>query len=116
MDKPKITGTVLEVHGRKFLENGAEVLTLIISSTFENGTYKKDLTTPIAFYGKAPECLDKFDALNLNVGDKVEVPYLPSGYKSKSGDFWNAKLDGDSFGLKVIERAIGFGDPPAGDF
>lgn len=116
MDKPKVTGRIQEFHGRKFLQNGAEVITLIISHTFENGKFKVELTTPISFYGGIPKCLEKFDALNLGVGDLVEVPYLPAGYKSKSGDFWNAKLDGDTFGLKVLEKAIEFGEKPAGDF
>ena len=111
MEKPKLVGHVAEIHDRKVLQSGAEVVTLVIAYTYENGTFKKELQTPVSFYGGLPKGLEKLDALNLSIGDKVEVPYLPAGYKSKTGDFWNAKLDGDTFGFKILEKAA----PPAKD-
>ena len=107
MQKPNIIGTIQEFHGQKFLQNGAEVITLILAWTFtsENGKYSKEVTTPISLYGGLPKGLEAFTALNLGVGDKVSIDYLPTGYKSKSGDFWNSKLDGDLFTLKLVEKA-----------
>jgi hypothetical protein len=118
MTKPSITGVIQEFHGQKFLPNGAEVITLILAWTFtsENGKYTKEVTTPVNLYGGVPKCLEDFHAKKLGVGDKVYIEYIPSGYKSKSGDFWNSKLDGDLFSLKLVEKAIGFGEAPTGDF
>jgi hypothetical protein len=117
MEKPKITGRVQGFHGNQFRPNGDEVLTLLVDWTFESGTYKKELTSPIQLYGKAPECLDKVKA-SVSMGDLVEVPYLPGGFQSKNKEFWNATLQGDTFGLKVLEKAkeIPFGEKAPGDF
>lgn len=104
MQKPSITGRIQEFHGNKFLANGAEVLTLIIAWTFINDTktFTKEMLTPISFYGK--DGLDKLKE-KVSVGDLVTVPFLPGGRPSKSGEFWNAQLDGDSYGLTVDEPA-----------
>lgn len=116
MEKPKVTGYVKEFHGNKFLQNGAEVLTIILAWTFEAGNFKKEMLTPIGFYGK--DGLDKLKE-KVSIGDKITVPFLPSGRLSKNGEFWNAELQGDHFQLTVDEKAkpeIGFGEPAPGNF
>ena len=116
MDKFKLTGRVQEFHVRQVTQSGYEEITLVVHYTYENGTYKRDFSTPVKLSSKLPAGLEKFDALKVGVGDMIEIPFLPGGYKSKNGEFWNAKLEGDLFGLKVVEKAIEFGEKAPGDY
>ena len=101
MEKFKLTGAIQEISQPKFLPSGAEVQTIVLAYTHENGTFKRDYSAPVTFYAKAG--LDKLHEKNLGVGDTITVNFLPGGRKNK--EWWNADINGDVFGLEVVKRA-----------
>ena len=103
MEKIVIEGDIAELSQPKFLTNGAEVQTVVVAYQFTNGTFSKECTVPVSFYGA--KGLDKLHALNLGVGDKVRFKALLSGRKSKNGEFWNADVQGDVFDAVVLVPA-----------
>ena len=104
-------GTVSEISEPKFLQNGAEVRTIVLD--WADGEYQQ--TAAFDFYSK--KGLDKLNALNIAVGDSVTIPASPSS-KVKEGTsgngpwrFWQTSLRGDSWGVSVVSRADGGGAP-----
>src|SRR5574343_607312 len=73
-----LTGDVLEVGEPKFLQNGAEVQTLLIG--WKDGDYEQ--AAAVDFYDK--KGLDKLHALALKGGENVTIPVTPSS-KVKEG-------------------------------
>lgn len=101
MQKLEVQGPIIEICQPKFLQDGAEVQTIVIEDTFSEGTYSKVCQLPIGFYSKAG--LDKLHKHNLGVGDIISVPVLITGKKNR--EFWNVSMNGDLFKLEVVERA-----------
>ena len=98
----QLTGDILELGEPKFLQNGAEVQTILIG--FKDGEYEQQAA--VDFYDK--KGLDKLHALNLKGGDNVTIPVQPSS-KVKEGTsgagnayrFFQTTLRGDSWRVVV---------------
>lgn len=109
-----LTGDVLEVGDPKFLQNGAEVQTLLIG--WADGDYQQ--SAAVDFYDK--KSLDKLHALKLAVGESVTIPCTPSS-KVKEGvgekgpyRFYQTTLRGDSW--RVVVNRAGAGEPEIDSF
>lgn len=96
-----LTGNILEVGEPKFLQNGAEVQTLLIG--WKDGDYEQ--SAAVDFYDK--KGLDKLHALQLKGGENVTIPCVPSS-KVKEGEgakgayrFFQTTLRGDSWRVVV---------------
>jgi hypothetical protein len=101
----QLTGDILEIGEPKFLQNGAEVQTLLIG--WKDGEYAQ--SAAIDFYDKRG--LDKLHALNLKGGENVTIPCTPSS-KVREGEgakgayrFFQTTLRGDSWRVVVNSGA-----------
>jgi hypothetical protein len=99
----KLTGDVLEVSEPKFLQNGAEVQSVLVG--WKDGDYEQSAN--VDFYGKAPKGLDKLHEVKLKVGDNVTIDCTPSS-KVKEGEgakgayrFFQTTLRGDAWHVVV---------------
>lgn len=99
----QLIGDILELGEPKFLQNGAEVQTILIG--FKDGDYEQQAA--VDFYDK--KGLDKLHALKLKGGDNVTIPCQPSskvkeGVAAGSGNayrFFQTTLRGDSWRVVV---------------
>lgn len=73
-----LVGDIVEISEPRFLQNGAEVMTILIG--WKDGDYEQ--SAAVDFYDK--KGLDKLHALNLKGGDNVTIPVVPSS-KVKEG-------------------------------
>lgn len=101
-----LEGTVEEISEPQFLQDGAEVQTIVL--WWMDGTYRKQAA--VGFYAKGSGGLDKLHKLEIKVGDTVSIPFQPHSEiregEGKKGPyrFWDAKLRGDSWRVTVLER------------
>lgn len=107
-----LTGNILEVGEPKFLQNGAEVQTLLIG--WKDGDYEQ--AAAVDFYDK--KGLDKLHALQLKGGENVTIPCVPSskvkeGVAAGTGNayrFFQTTLRGDSW--RVVVNGGGANEAP----
>ena len=98
----QLTGDILELGEPKFLQNGAEVQTILIG--WSDGEYSQ--SAAVDFYDK--KGLDKLHALNLKGGENVTIPVQPNSNvkegTSAAGNayrFFQTTLRGDSWRVVV---------------
>ncbi len=102
-----LTGTVTEISEPQFLQNGAEVQTIVLG--WKDGEYPQ--SAAVDFYAK--NGLEKLHKKEIALGDTISVPIQPSS-KVKEGTgrngayrFFQTTLRGDSWSVDVVERGPG---------